>query len=800
MRNLPVYREKDKILKALEENQVIIVESPTGSGKTTQMPIILQEAGYDKAGIIGITQPRRIAALSIADYIKDQLGLSNNYVACTMRFYDTSDDTTKIKVMTDGILLQELKSDPLLKRYSVIMIDESHERSLNIDFILGLLKQVLIERQDIRIIISSATINTKAFSDFYNGAKIISIDSKTYPIEVKYRPLQTSNTDELYDKITQIIERQAKDNKGDVLVFLPGEYDIKGVMMTLSKSQYSSYLQVYPLYSRLAKEDQEKVFTPTIDGMTKVVLATNIAETSITIDGITCVIDPGYAKVNFYNPKTLTSSLNTIGIAKSSANQRMGRSGRTQEGTCYRFYSQDSFNQRDEYLTEEILRSDLSEVCLRMSDLGIYDYNNFPFITKPSESSIKSAEETLYFIDAIDKDRHLTNIGALMVQFPLLPTQSRVLVEAILNYPEVLCEIIIALSFLSTKSPFLFPKDNAAKRQQETLQDPALGDFNVYLKLFHLYEKQVEKKRGEAFCKKYSLDFDCMNEIVHINEQLCKIVSAMGLSLTSGGSLDQYFICLASGLKQFVCYNYRKGVYKSLTQDSIYIHPACSWFNSPPKYILAGEIMKTSRTFARTVSPLNEKILKAIDEKLIDKLKDSRSNTSNGRSGFVTIFSSTYPTDENNNALIKLNDVDDIIEQAYEVGKVKKGVSLYLVHKGAQTKHTMSLKELVQECSLMAQGLYLYDNQECVMTLRDVALNLNKVLCFAIDKQKGLIKFSGLQLKNNQVRLKTFSKAPVCIDSTYSALLYVKNNMKRNNKNYNKICKFISRIQASEGL
>ena len=800
MINLPVYREKDKILKALEENQVIIVESPTGSGKTTQMPIILQEAGYDKAGVIGITQPRRIAALSIADYIKKQLGLNNNYVACTMRFYDTSDEDTKIKVMTDGILLQELKTDPLLKRYSVIMIDESHERSLNIDFILGLLKQILKERQDIKIIISSATINTQAFSTFFNDAKIISIDSKVYPIDVKYRPLKTNTSEELYEKITHIIEKQAKDNLGDVLVFLPGEFDIKGVQLELSRSQYSSYLQVYPLYSRLAKEEQELVFTPTKDGYTKVILATNIAETSITIDGITCVIDPGNAKVNYYNPKTLTSSLLTIPIAKSSANQRMGRSGRTQEGTCYRFYTEDSFKLRDEYLTEEILRSDLSEVCLRMSDLGIYDYNNFPFITKPSISSLKSAEENLIFIDAIDKDRHLTSIGKLMVQFPLLPMHSRVLVESILNYPEVLCEIIIALSFLSTKSPFLFPKDNAAKRQQETLQDPALGDFNVYLKLFHLYEQQIEKKRCDQFCKKYSLDIECMNEIVHINEQLCKIVSLMGLSLTSGGSIDQYFICLASGLKQFVCYNYRKGVYKSLTQDNIYIHPACSWFNAPPKYILAGEIMKTSRTFARTVSPLNVSILKAIDENLVDKLKDSGNENKGARSGFVTIFNNTYPTDRDNNALIKLNDVDDIIEKAYELGKVKKGVSLYLVHKGAITKHAMSLREMVQECSLMAQGLYLYDQKPCVMSFHDVAVNLNKVLCFSIDKQKGIIKFSGLSLENNKIILKTFSKAPVCIDSTYSALLFIRNKMKKNNKGANKINKLIARIKASEGL
>ncbi|MBP5552670.1 MAG: ATP-dependent RNA helicase, partial [Spirochaetales bacterium] len=405
-KSLPVYQHRQQILDALEQNQVIIVESPTGSGKTTQIPIILKEAGYAQRGIIGITQPRRIATLGVCSYIKSQIageGLAENFCAYKMRFYDTTDINTRIKILTDGMLLQELKADGNLSRYSVIMVDEAHERSLNIDFILGLLKQIASRRPELKIFISSATLNTKVFSRFFNGAPIISINARVYEVAVKYFPLRNqADTAELSHSIcvvlNQILKRFKasgyKDNE-DTLVFLPGEFEIKTCLQQIYYECDHDHLQIYPLYGRLNKEEQELVFEETQPQKMKVVLATNIAETSLTIDGIKVVIDSGLAKINYYNQTDFTSSLIMRPVSRSSAEQRKGRAGRTAPGVCYRLFSREDFDSRPLWTTEEILRTDLSEVVLRMVDLGIYDFETFPYITKPDPKALQSGERTL---------------------------------------------------------------------------------------------------------------------------------------------------------------------------------------------------------------------------------------------------------------------------------------------------------------------------------------------------------------------------------------------------------------------
>ena len=333
MTHLPVYQHRKEILDALQDNQVIVVESPTGSGKTTQIPLILHEAGYTGDGIVGVTQPRRIATLSVSEFITRQLDAEPGFVGYKMRFSDTTERNTRIKVMTDGILLMELKADPLLGHYSVMLVDEAHERSLNIDFVLGLLKDVLAQRPDFKVIVSSATINTKVFSSYFDGAPIISIDARIHPVDIIHRPLKNSfEPDELFDAITRIVEERVTSASGDVLVFVPGEFDIKLCMQALQQSSVSRKLMVLPLFGRLSKEEQERVFTPTPKGKTKVVVATNIAETSVTIDGITTVIDSGMAKINYYNQKNFTSSLVSLPISRSSCEQRAGRAGRTDLG------------------------------------------------------------------------------------------------------------------------------------------------------------------------------------------------------------------------------------------------------------------------------------------------------------------------------------------------------------------------------------------------------------------------------------------------------------------------------------
>ena len=834
-KSLPVYRHKDDILRALEENQVIVVESPTGSGKTTQLPLILKEAGYDERGIIGVTQPRRIAALSICDFIKKQLGIEDNYCAYTMRFADTSDESTRIKVMTDGILLQELKSDRFLSRYSVMMVDEAHERSLNIDFILGLLKEVISVRKDLKVIISSATINTRVFSEFFGGAKIISIDAKVYPVEVIYTPPREpersyyereTDTDTRLERIYEIVEKWLSDEKGDVLIFLPGEAEIIACVDMLQHSPFSSLLEIYPLYGRLSREEQEKVFTPTGKGKTKVVVSTNIAETSITIDGIRCVIDSGLAKVNYYDQKTFTSSLIPQPISRASAEQRKGRAGRTQSGFCYRLYTKKNFESREEYSKEEITRSDLAEVALRMSDLAIYDYANFPFLTAPRKSALASAEYTLKLLGAIDDEHHLTPTGEKMVLFPLLPRLSRCIVESIMKYPSVLSEVLIAVSFLSTKGPFLFPKDKAviARARQEKFQDSAYGDFAGYLKLFDAYSEVTAKdepKAREKFCKYYFLDIQTMNEIVHIKKQLEEIVSSMGI-------------------------------------DEIYIHPSCSWFRIKPSYILAGEIVQTSRMFARSVSPLKpdwidiirpnlREMLKytysrgyeSIEEdyrkglekkekkaaKLAEKraAKEEKNREHSGKKGKnkYVVFGRTLSSVGANKQAKKRSERDEayylnikalpsLANDAFAAGRVPK-IKIILTSSQGETQQALPLKTYIQEAKLL-EGKKQYSSftdeyftiEEDAAALASKLKTLFSICHIGESKYFGFLSIMRTRDKEGGYKIYVSSSLPSAVDTTFASLSEITETTGSSRKKYARLysaaSKLLDRISSLEGL
>ncbi|MGP1414783.1 MAG: helicase-related protein [Treponema sp.] len=621
---LPVYSQKQKILDALEKNRVIVVESPTGSGKTTQMPIILHEAGYSKTGIIGVTQPRRIAVLSVSEFIAKQLKCERpDLIGYKMRFADVTDERTKIKVMTDGILLQELKLDSWLSKYSVIMVDEAHERSLNIDFILGLLKRIVSQRSDFKVIISSATINTELFSSYFFSCPVIKIDAITYPVTLIFDPPAIPASTEtqvaenmLYEKITSIIDRVVEEKRrGGVLVFLPGERSIKNCIERLSKERWYKKLMIIPLYGRLSKEEQDRVFLSPSMWKRKVVISTNIAETSITINDINTVIDSGLAKLNFYNPYSFISSLDETLVSKSSCNQRKGRAGRTEEGTCYRLYSRKDFESRPLYTVEEIYRTDLSEVVMRMSELGIYDFDSFDFISPTSKKGIIGAIETLNMLNALEKDHSLSNIGQIMCKFPLPPRQSRMIAEAIISYPNVTEEVIIAAAFLSVRSPFSMPEgyEMEARKAHITFSDKN-GDFVSFLKVYRMF---ISTNEREEFCKKHYLDVKIMEEIVNIKEQLELIVSDMGIPILSGGSVDDYLTSIAKGMIQAVCSRYKRGVYRSLTTEKIVIHPSSCMYREEPRYIVAGEIVRTTRMYAMSVSSLSEKVIKRVAPKLI---------------------------------------------------------------------------------------------------------------------------------------------------------------------------------------
>lgn len=631
---LPVYEQKQKILDCLEKNQVVIVESPTGSGKTTQIPVILYEAGYATNGVIAVTQPRRIAALSVSEFISKQLGTSYpGLVGYKMRFEDKTDASTKIKIMTDGILLQEMKLDPWLSKYSVIMVDEAHERSLNIDFVMGLLKRVLKERKDFRVIVSSATMNTQVFSEYFDNAPIVSIDTITYPVSVIYDPIPggvTTTTDAscdlLLSKICNTVERVLDNgDDGGILIFLPGEKIIKDCLDRLYRMPFSRHLHILPLYGRLSKEEQEKVFDPAPDGKKKVIISTNIAETSVTISDITTVIDSGLCKLNFYNPRNFTSSLIESSVSKASCNQRKGRAGRTHAGSCYRLYKRMDFETRPEYTTEEIYRTDLSEVVLRMAELGITDFYNFDFIASPGKEGIIGAVDTLNMLGALDSDNYLSEIGKMMVRFPLEPRISRIIIEAIMRFPDVIDKALIAASFLSANSPFILPpnEEMEARKAHHRFRDMQ-GDFVTYLNIFNAY-KQSDNK--EKFCKKNYLDERVMAEIDNINYQLTQIVSDMNIPIVQGkGSYNDYLCCIACGMIQFVCVRTGRESYHSLTADHICIHPGSVIFKQNPVFIVAGEIVRTSRIFAMSVSPLTKPMLDIINPSLYEKLQSCKNS------------------------------------------------------------------------------------------------------------------------------------------------------------------------------
>ena len=634
-RSLPVYDQRERILSALVDHQVIVVESPTGSGKTTQIPLILHEAGYSERGIVGVTQPRRIAAVSVCEYIARQTGTAISELAgYKMRFDDATSPQTRLKIMTDGILLQELKHDELLSQYSVIMVDEAHERSLNIDFILGLLKRVLTERPDFRVIVSSATIKAETFSEYFNECPVVRIDSPMYPVKIHYEPPAGDNSpEELVYRIVDIVERTVDDAQaceqppesdgggGDILIFLSGEKIIKDCIAALSKSHVAKKLHLLPLYGRLSREEQDRVFPEAPPGKTKVVVSTNIAETSVTIDGISTVIDSGLAKLNHYNPRTYTSSLIEQPISRASADQRRGRAGRTRPGTCFRLYTEESYETREPFTTEEIYRTDLSEVVLRMAELGIRDFEHFDFISPPSRRGIAAAIETLELLSALDSDhRRLTETGERMARFPLSPRHSRIIVEAMQEYPDVIEETVTAAAFLTSQTPYILPEGEEAdaRRAHHAFNDQR-GDFVSYLRLLESYRRANRKER---FCTRYYLEPRAMAEIRNVADQLAEIVTDFGVPVGYGGSKTDFLCAVATGLIQFVCVRSGRTQYRSLTADHIQIHPGSGMFRETPRYIVAGEIVRTSRTFARSVSPLERSWLKRISPELMQRLDE----------------------------------------------------------------------------------------------------------------------------------------------------------------------------------
>ncbi|AYE36672.1 ATP-dependent helicase [Borrelia turcica IST7] len=627
---LPIYKYKDELILLLKSNNVLIVESPTGSGKTTQIPRIIYEAGFAKLGKIGVTQPRRIATVSIAEYIAKHIGVNvGEEVGYKIRFQEIISSKTKIKLMTDGVLLQELKKDTLLYEYDVIIIDEAHERSLNIDFILGLIKDILKKRDDFKVIISSATINTQIFSKYFNNAPILNIETITYPVQIIYNPPLLNTSKGMILKIKEIISSIIKGKQeGDILIFLSGEKEIKETIKEIHELNLKKDLIILPLYGRMAKEAQEQIFMPTPKNKRKIIVSTNIAETSITIENIKIVIDSGKVKTNRFQMKTHTYSLQEVPISKSSATQRAGRAGRLSKGTCYRLYRRDEYQLRDEYQKEEIYRTDLSEVILRMADIGIKNFTKFEFISKPSIKSIQTASEILKSLDAINDKNELTEIGKYMIIFPLIPIHSRALVEAMINYQQAIYPTTIGLSFLSTSGVFLLPQNEEIEARQAHLKyKNPLGDLMGFIKIFEDYKKALNK---EDFAKENYLDLQGLEEIINVQKQLENIVSRFNIPIAHKPEIDNegYLKSIMRGMKDYICFKTSKNKYKTIKAQNVVIHPGSLINIDSVKYFVAGEIIETTKRYARSIGVLKKEWINDIDFEENKQKKHSQENKS----------------------------------------------------------------------------------------------------------------------------------------------------------------------------
>jgi len=607
---LPIFEKKDDILLALKNHQVIIVSGETGSGKTSQLPLICCEAGYGHFGKIGITQPRRIAATSIAAYVAEQCQSQlGGFVGYKVRFHDKESRDTKIKFMTDGILLRELEHDRLLKAYDVVIIDEAHERSLNIDFLLGYMRTILPKRPQLRLIVSSATINTALFSKTFGNAPIISASGRMFPVEINYMSRDDEKQpgsddqadgdfiDDVVRAIANIVETQAD---GDVLVFLPTERDILEARGILDK-QFSGYCAILPLFGRMTLSDQQNIFKS--HSKQKIVLATNIAETSVTVPNIRYVVDAGLARIKRYDPSMRVTRLPVEAISQASAQQRAGRSGRVQNGVCVRLYSEQDFLSRDAFTAPEIMRSNLGQVILSMASLGLGHIENFPFLEPPPPRAVSQGYASLVELGAIDDEKNLTQLGRDMAKFPLDPPLSRMIIEAMKE--NCLGEMIIIAAGLCVQDMRVRPqeKKQQADEAHAKFSDP-MSDFLFYMKLWDEsgLDVKVSNSQLKKFCSANFLSYTRMREWQDVCAQLRMVLDNSKISATRMGGVkyEQIHRCVLSAFLSHIAKKTEDGDYQVAKGRKAFLFPGSSLYKKKPDWMVCAELVETSRLYART--------------------------------------------------------------------------------------------------------------------------------------------------------------------------------------------------------
>jgi ATP-dependent helicase HrpA len=657
---LPVFGRRAEIAEALRAHQVVIVSGETGSGKTTQLPKICLELGRGRKGLIGHTQPRRIAASSTAKRIAQELGSPlGEHVGFKVRFTDTLDKGAWVKLMTDGILLAETQTDPLLRQYDTIIIDEAHERSLNIDFLLGYLKQLLPKRPDLKVIITSATIDADRFARHFGGedkpAPVIEVSGRLYPVEVRYRPVaelpspasgrgaggegkrdtqrplpsplpragegERARDRDLMDAVADAVDEVCRLGPGDVLVFLPGEREIRDAAETLRK-HHPPHVEILPLFARLSAQEQERVFKPS--NARRIVLATNVAETSLTVPGIRYVVDTGLARVKRYSYRNKVEQLQIEAIAQSAANQRAGRCGRVAAGVCIRLYDEQDFVQRPKFTDPEILRSSLAAVILRMKALHLTDVESFPFIEPPLGRAIADGYQLLQELGAVDDEKRLTAVGKQLAKLPLDPRIGRMILAAKDN--ACLTEVLIIAAALSVQDPRDRPIEaqQAADNAHKKFADDK-SEFLSYLKVWKWFEEAVEHKKSnkqlQENCRANFLSQLRLREWRDVHSQLLTLVREQGWHLNEApATYQQLHIALLTGLLGNIGFKSEdEPHYLGARSIKFHIWPGSHLAKKAGKWVMAAELVETGRLYARCVAQIQPDWLERVGGHLLKK-------------------------------------------------------------------------------------------------------------------------------------------------------------------------------------
>ncbi len=621
---LPVVARRDDILAALDAHQVVVVCGETGSGKTTQLPKLCLQLGRGSRGKIAHTQPRRLAARSLAARIAEELhGRLGEQVGYKIRFQDRVRDSTYVKVLTDGMLLAEIQSDSELREYDTLIIDEAHERSLNIDFLLGYLHRLLPRRPDLKLIITSATIDPQRFSKHFNGAPVIEVSGRTYPVEIRYRPVQAEDEEQAAGASGQpllaAIDELAAEGPGDILVFLPGERAIRESAELLRK-HHPPHTSILPLYARLSAAQQNEVFAA--HAGRRIVLATNVAETSLTVPGIRYVVDTGAARISRYNYRTKVQRLPIEAVSQASANQRAGRCGRVAAGICIRLYSEADYLARDEFTTAEIRRTNLAAVILQMIHQGLGDIEDFPFVEPPDPRFIRDGYKLLQELGAVDARNRLTPLGSRIARLPVDPRLARMLLAAHDN--RCLSEMLIIVSVLESSDPRDRPLEHrqAADQKHALFVDPR-SDFSSYLKLWKAYAEQsrhLSQNKLRKWCREHFISSLRMREWLDIHRQLQARVHALGLSGNAeAADYQAIHTALLSGLLGNVAMHTGADEYLGARNLKFNLFPGSALGKKRPRWLVAAELVETGKRYLRSVAAIEPEWLEPLAAHLLKR-------------------------------------------------------------------------------------------------------------------------------------------------------------------------------------